>query len=439
MPTTTTSRGRSPRSMRFSDDDVSNVLVAAPIDTATPLSGTGLLESGSQLAAAIDSGDWVEGSLAGAGVAVDTVATVVDPLGSLIGAGLGWLIDHLEPLKGWMNDFTGDAGEVAAFAQTWANIQEQLQTAGDDLIHVVSDVDDLAGEAAEAYRRFQADTARHLTAAASWAGAMSSGLQTASAIVQAVHDLVRDVLSQLIGSIIAWAAQAVFTLGLATPVIVGQVAAKVAAWSARVGRTVIEVLSSCRALTGLLGELTTLLRRATALFDGALRGGAGAVRTLEVTPVRMATPDEIAADESKLIDYTHLHHEPMNDALRGDAEMTPWIQTWVDGATRALERLPDYQGIVLRGEYAEPGAAYLDAYRPGEVVTHHAFTSADRLAPFEGNVYFEIESIHGKRVQHISVHGDVEDEVLFLPGTPFLVFAREDFDGMTFISLREVE
>lgn len=273
------------------------MLVAGAVDTATPLSGTGLLESGSQLVAAIESGNWVEGTLAGVGVALDTAATVIDPLGSLIGAGLGWLIDHLEPLKGWFNDFTGDAGEVAGFAQTWTNIQTQLQTAGGDLARMIGDVDDLAGEAMDAYRRFQTDTAQHLTAAASWAGAMSTGLQIASTIVQVVHDLVRDVLSQLVGSIIAWAAEAVFTLGLATPVIVGQVATKVASWSAKVGRTVIDALSSCRALTGLLDELTALMRQAGSLFDGVLRGGSRSTPPLPASVTRAAPGQPLSSAE----------------------------------------------------------------------------------------------------------------------------------------------
>jgi hypothetical protein len=127
-----------------------NALVAAPVDTATPFSGAGLLDSGSQLAAAIESGDWVEGGMAAFSAAADTIATVSDPLGSLIAAGLGWLIDHFEPLKGWFNDLTGDAGEVQAFAQTWVNIQKQLQQSGDELTRILGDVDELAGEAMDA-------------------------------------------------------------------------------------------------------------------------------------------------------------------------------------------------------------------------------------------------------------------------------------------------
>lgn len=57
------------------------------------------MDSGAQLADAISSGNWIEGGIGAVSVAVDTAATVVDPLGSLIGAGLGWLMDHFDPLK----------------------------------------------------------------------------------------------------------------------------------------------------------------------------------------------------------------------------------------------------------------------------------------------------------------------------------------------------
>lgn len=255
-----------------------NPLVAAPVDTATPFSGAGLLDSGTQLASAIESGDWVEGGMAAFSAAADTIATVSDPLGSLIAAGLGWLIDHFEPLKGWFNDLTGDAGEVQAFAQTWTNIQKQLQSSGDELTRILGDVDELAGEAMDAYRRFQQDSARHLHGAATWAGAMATGLSVASTIVQVVHDIVRDVLSQLVGSAISWASEAVFTLGLATPWIVEQVSTRVASWTAKVGSKMTALVRSVKALSKLLDELRGLLREADELFGKVLKGGKEAAK-----------------------------------------------------------------------------------------------------------------------------------------------------------------
>jgi len=250
---------------------VSNALIAGPVDTATPFSGAGLLDSGTQLVAAIESGNWVEGGLAAFGAVADTVAAVMDPLGSLIAAGLGWLIDHFEPIKGWFNDLTGDAGAVAGFAQTWTNVQNQLDASADYLERVITDLDDMAGEAIEAYRRFQTDAAAHIRASASWAGAMSTGLQIASTIVQVVHDLVRDILSQLVGSAISWATQAVVTVGIATPWIIAQVSSRVASWTAKISSKLTGLLRSCGKLGDLLTELRALMSKGAGLLGSVPR------------------------------------------------------------------------------------------------------------------------------------------------------------------------
>ncbi|MFT4260763.1 TNT domain-containing protein [Microbacterium sp.] len=281
---------------------MSNPLVADAIDTATPFSGAGILDSGEQLAGAIRSGDWVQGTVAGVGVALDTAATVIDPLGSLIGAGLGWLIDHLEPLKGWFNDFTGDAGQVAAFGQTWANISDQLEDAQHELNRILADVDHLHGETIDAYVRFQRETAQHLGVAASWADAMSTGLQVAGTIVQIVHDVVRDVLSQLVGSIISWAAEAIFTLGLATPAIVAQVSTRVASLATKVGRSVTDALSSCKALARLLDQLSTLMRHAADVYATALRKTQKAVHNAQEAVIGLPGIRRLDPRRTDLID-----------------------------------------------------------------------------------------------------------------------------------------
>lgn len=294
-----------------------NALVAAPVDTATPFSGAGLLDSGSQLVSAIESGDWVEGGMAAFSAAADTIATVSDPLGSLIAAGLGWLIDHFEPLKGWFNDLTGDAGEVQAFAQTWTNIQTQLQQSGDELTRILGDVDELTGEAMDAYRRFQQDSAQHLHGAATWAGAMATGLSVASTIVQVVHDIVRDVLSQLVGSAISWASEAVLTLGLATPWVVEQVSTRVASWVAKIGSKMTALVRSVKALSKLLDELRGLLRQADDLFASVLKGGkGGAGRGLGREGDALA-PSSVRRFESDddAVAYGREHWQGLNDEL----------------------------------------------------------------------------------------------------------------------------
>ena len=249
-----------------------NPLVAGPVEMSTPFTGAFLLEDGEALASAIENGDWVQGGLAAFSAAVDTVAAVSDPLGSLIASGLGWVMEHIEPLKGWMNDLTGDAGEVAGFAQTWRNVGQQLGTSGADLGRILADLDDMDGQAIEAYRAFQRDAATHVEAAGTWSNAMATGLEICSTIVKMVHDITRDAIAEIVGAVISYAAELAFSLGLATPLVIEQVTTRVASLATRVGKSVTRLLESGKALKSLLDQLEGLFKQASALFDRLLHG-----------------------------------------------------------------------------------------------------------------------------------------------------------------------
>jgi hypothetical protein len=251
---------------------MANPLVAGPVDVSTPFAGAFLLEDGEALCAAIKSGDWVAGGMAAFSTAADTVAMVSDPLGSLIASGLGWVMEHIEPLKGWMNDLTGDAGEVAGFAGTWTNVYGQMTASADELARVLGDLDGMEGDAIEAYRAFQADAEKHLRAAGTWADAMAVGLQIASTIVKIVHDLVRDAIAQVVGSVVSYAATLVLTAGLATPLVIEQVSTRVASLVGRIGKTITQLLSSGKQLSSLLDKLQVLFKKADDLFGGLLHG-----------------------------------------------------------------------------------------------------------------------------------------------------------------------
>ena len=253
----------------------SNPLVAGPIDPTTPFSGTGLLEDGYELVSAIERGDWVAGGLASFSALANTVATAMDPLGSLIAAGLGWLFDHLEPLKGWLNDLTGDAGEVAGFAATWGNIAQHLQKAGETLDARLADVSSMSGEAIDAYLRLQSDVAAHISAAGAWAGGMKTGMEIASMLVQVVHELVRDTLSQLVGSLISYATTLVLSLGTATPYVIAQATSRVSAMTARISGTVLKLVDAVTALGKHLDKLKALFQQLGTLLARGPSGSNG--------------------------------------------------------------------------------------------------------------------------------------------------------------------
>ncbi|MEV7973923.1 TNT domain-containing protein [Cellulomonas sp. NPDC089187] len=245
-----------------------NPLVADAVDTSTAFGGAGLLDSIESLTTSIKNEDWLATGLSTLAVGLDVAATVSDPLGSLIGAGLGWLMEHLEPLKGWLNDLTGDAGQVLGYAGTWTNVAGALTAAGDELDRVVTaDLEGMSGEAVTRYASTAHALADRIRAAGESADAVASALNTCSTIVQIVHDVVRDALASIVGSLISYAVELVFTLGLATPLVVEQAATRVAALASRVGKNVTDVVTSARSLRELVDGLKGVLDE----LAGALR------------------------------------------------------------------------------------------------------------------------------------------------------------------------
>jgi hypothetical protein len=248
-------------------------LVAGPAELSTPFAGAFLLEDLEALNEAIRNEDWLAEGMASFALALDGVAAVSDPIGTLIAMGLGWVLEHLEPLREWMNDLTGDAGEVAGFAATWHNVEAHMSSSADRLQDSMIVIEDANGVAIGAYRAFQDDVIKHVRGAGEVAGAMAGALEICSTIVKIVHDIVRDALAAVVGSLVSYALEFVSTLGLATPAIIEQATTRVASLLAPLARMITKLLKAVRALIELLRKLGPEMTKLAELFRRLLREG----------------------------------------------------------------------------------------------------------------------------------------------------------------------
>jgi hypothetical protein len=103
---------------------VTNPLVAQTKDSTTAIAGIPLLEDAQSLKPAIDSGDWAAGVLGVAGAAMDALMVVADPFGSIFAAGVGWLMEHVGPLKDALDKLAGNPDVITAHSQTWQNVSD---------------------------------------------------------------------------------------------------------------------------------------------------------------------------------------------------------------------------------------------------------------------------------------------------------------------------
>ncbi|EGQ72691.1 hypothetical protein HMPREF9062_2512, partial [Actinomyces sp. oral taxon 448 str. F0400] len=242
-------------------------LVAEREDSSSFWSGTGLGEDISDLSGAISDGSWTQGALAGAGLAGDVVSLAFNPLATAIGAVTGWILEHVHPFPEILDKLAGDADAVRAGSQTWVNISDHLKEQAQGLRNAIKrDMEGQVGRAADAWRSEGADLAAALESLGDLAHSVSTGLGIAGFIVQFVHDMVRDTISEAIGMFCQSVLEEVFSLGLGTPAVVAQISTWVAEKMEVVGRHVDDLISSFEALSKLLRKIEPVTRRLKAFL-----------------------------------------------------------------------------------------------------------------------------------------------------------------------------
>jgi uncharacterized protein YukE len=247
--------------------------VADPVSTQVdPWAGVWIAEDLELVSRGIKDGSWIETSLGAASAGLDALAVVSDPIGALLQYGVAWIIEHAKPLSQALDWLAGDPSQVGGQAQTWRNVAVSLHDHAADLDRTVRwDTTEWIGDAAEAYRRWAGQQKGAIEALAKAAETLAVVTEAAGLLVAGVRMLVRDAIATLVSRLISYAAEEVFSLGFATPLVVEQVATLCASWAARIGRWLRNLLTSLARLRGAadkVGELIEAVKRLLARLLG---------------------------------------------------------------------------------------------------------------------------------------------------------------------------
>lgn len=138
--------------------------------------------------------------------------------------------------------------------------------------------------------------------------------------------------------------------------------------------------------------------------------------------------------------YTAEEYKTLNTPLRYPFASIPDLlknEAYINAAINGLTQLPAYKGTVTRIQTTLIDPAL---YFKGNTVEMRGFTSTSMLggkAPMSGMVRFSIESVNGRIVEKVAKHAS-EKEVLFLPGTKFLITDITPLGAATLITMKEV-
>ncbi|WP_229071068.1 hypothetical protein [Actinoplanes sp. DH11] len=228
-------------------------LVVPAADPTSGLSGLGLAGHASDIAAGIRDGSWVDASLGGVGASLESLSLALDPLGTLVSWGVGWLLEHVRPLREALDQLTGDAGQVTAHAATWHNVAAALASAHATYAEDVDrDTAGWASDAGTAYREHAGSQAATMQAIGVAAGGLAAAVEGSGLLVALVREIVRDLIADFVATLAVrlpqWLALEGLTLGIATPAVAAQVAGLVATWADRIQHFLRGLLTSLRRL-----------------------------------------------------------------------------------------------------------------------------------------------------------------------------------------------
>ncbi|CAM3411584.1 hypothetical protein [Stackebrandtia soli] len=235
-----------------------NPMIADVVETTTATTGLWIVESSQGLIEAIGSGSWVDASIGGLTLAADALSIVLDPLGSLASMAVGWIMEHVEPLREALDDLAGDADTITSYANTWTNVSNGLAQAAVDLDTAIgADIGNWQGDSAQTYIEKMGYNVDGIGGISAAAAGMAAATSAAGSLVATVREIVRDLIADCVATLLVrvpeWLAEVGLTLGIGTPWVVSKAVALISRWVGRITTFLDALQISMQALTLLVG------------------------------------------------------------------------------------------------------------------------------------------------------------------------------------------
>ena len=246
-------------------------------DETDPLVGTGMAEDFDSTCRALGDGDWLEAHLHGFGLGLGAAGAVMDPVAAVTAVGMGWAMEHIDPLRQMLDDLAGDPGEVMADSALLERLSDQVGAVAveirDASRHHLAQME---GATADACDLFVRRARRDVILVSGALQATSAAMRLAAGAVDGVRTLVRDAISEVVGMVVSAAFVVASTAGLGATVAFAKYLPRISALMLRLGDTLKGLARSFQALRQLLkhanSEIETLI------------GGARAYRPRHVIP-----------------------------------------------------------------------------------------------------------------------------------------------------------
>jgi hypothetical protein len=257
-----------------------NRLVVPPEnEDAQPLDnweGAGVASSWADLDAAVsaDNVDPAQVAFTATAAGLDTLGAIVNPLDSLLSAGVGWLIEHVWFLHEPLDALAGDPTQITAQAQTWHKVGGELAAVAQDHRGAAAALSAWEGIAGDGYRGTVDRFGGALEGAARNATQLADLILTTGAQVGTVRALIRDWIagwvSEAIQTVVFYGVAALITAGGALGVGALQLILRALSLAETIYRQVRNLLNSLTLAGGMAAQISGAIQQTATAVHAAM-------------------------------------------------------------------------------------------------------------------------------------------------------------------------
>ncbi|WP_089921388.1 hypothetical protein [Lentzea albida] len=199
------------------------------------------------------------------GAASATVMLAIDPLGSIIGAGVGWLIEHVSFLRDALNQVMGNPEEIQANVEANKARAAELRVLAEDHKSGLATFDGWTGASSERFKASMDNMTHELEDLANAVETKAKIVAIMGMLVTVLRDIVRDLIAQLIGSLIGGAliaaAMMIPTFGASIPIFCGFAVGKAVALGVNIASRVARVVAALGRQMKRIGDLDEITKK----------------------------------------------------------------------------------------------------------------------------------------------------------------------------------